>query len=173
MLETERLVIRRFTDSDVADIFRMRSDEEIMRFIGDTHDSPEASADWMKLISRPLDSEGVGYRALEERDSGAVVGWCGLWRLTETGETEVGYAITRSRWGKGYATEAAFAVVDNAFRDLGFEEIVAVAYPENSASIRVMEKLGMSFVRIGTFYGKRLAQYSVSASHWTEINGHR
>lgn len=170
MLETKRLVIRKFRDSDVADIFRMRSDEEIMRFIGATHASPEASADWMRLISRPLDSEGIGYRAVVERGSGSVVGWCGLWRLSETGETEVGYAIARPSWGKGYATEAAAAVVDSAFQDLGLEKVVAVAYPENSASIRVMEKLGMTFVRIGSFYGKRLAQYSVSSSRWSEIN---
>jgi RimJ/RimL family protein N-acetyltransferase len=81
----------------------------------------------------------------------------------------VGYAIAKEKWGNGYATEAAAAAVDHAFRRLKLERIVAVAYPENTASIRVMEKLGMKFVRTGEFYAKELVQYAIGRDEWEAL----
>lgn len=169
MIETKRLLIRRFAPSDLEAIFAMRRDAETMRYIGETHSERSQTEQWMDRISEPLDSEGIGYKALEERLSGETVGWCGLWKLPETGEIEVGYAIAKPRWGQGLATEAARAVVDNAFSELGLGYIVAVAYPENQGSINVMKKLGMSYVTTGVFYAKELVQYSVTAEEWGEL----
>ncbi|HUF03423.1 MAG TPA: GNAT family N-acetyltransferase [Aridibacter sp.] len=166
MLETERLKIRKFEDSDVDAIHAMRSDPEVMRYIRETLKEKSESASWMKAISARWEPDGIGYCALVERTTGEFAGWCGLWQVPETGEIEVGYAITKSKWGTGYATEAAQAVVDLGFRTLGLDHIVALAYPENTASINVMGKLGMTYVERGTFYGKRLVKYSVTADDW-------
>ena len=97
-----------------------------------------------------------------EKESTKVIGWCGLWRLKETGETEVGYAIAKEFWGKGFATEAARKFLEYGFDELNFETIVAVAQPENTASRRVMEKLGMQYDYTGEFYGKQLVHYSIT-----------
>ncbi|MCO6511321.1 MAG: GNAT family N-acetyltransferase [Aridibacter famidurans] len=166
MLETERLKIRRFEDSDVDGVHLMRSDPEVMRYIRETLKERSESAEWMRKISARWDTDGIGYCALVERSTGEFAGWCGLWQVPETGEIEVGYAIARSKWKMGYATEAAEAVVGHGFSSLGLDHIVALAYPENSASINVMQKLGMTYVETGTFYGKRLVKYSVRSDEW-------
>ncbi len=168
MLETERLRIRKFCDADVDAIFGMRSDPEVMRFISQPQKEREASAAWMKMISSLVDSEGIGYFALEEKETGELAGWCGLWRVPETDEIEVGYAIARSKWRLGYATEAAREVVRYGFTKVGLGRIVAVAFPENEASIRVMRKLGMTYVTTGVFYGKQLVQYAVKREEWDQ-----
>lgn len=166
MLETERLLIRKFEDSDLDGVHLMRSDPEVMRYIRETLKERSESAAWMKAISARWEPDGIGYCALIEKATDEFAGWCGLWQIPETDEIEVGYAVTRSKWGIGYATEAAGAVVDYGFRELGLDHIVALAFPENAASINVMGKLSMTYVETGTFYGKRLVKYSVDADEW-------
>ncbi len=168
MFETQRLIIRPFKDSDAETIFRMRSDPDVMRFISFTQSTLAEAEQWMEKLSSKFDSEGIGYLALEEKGTGEVVGWCGLWRVPETWEIEVGYGIAKSRWGYGFATEAAREMVAYGFRVLDLEYIVAVAFPENSASINVMKKIGMTYVTTGTFYGKELVQYSIPRERWEE-----
>lgn len=168
MFETERLILRRFrkTKDDTNAIFALRSDAEMMRFIREPQSRTE-SRNWLKLISSRWESERIGFCAVVEKASNRLIGWCGLWQLTETGETEVGYAIAREFWGKGYATEAAEKFLEYGFGDLNLEKIVAVAREENSGSRRVMEKLGMKFDGIGEFYGRDLVHYSITKNEWT------
>ena len=161
MLETERLLLRRFTKRDVNAVFAMRSDAEMMRFIRAPQNRQE-SVNWLKLVSNLWETEKIGFCAVIENRSGALIGWCGLWRLNETGETEVGYAIAREFWGRGLATEAAGAFLAYGFETLKLDKIAAVAAAENTGSRRVMEKLGMSFDYTGTFYGRDLVHYSIT-----------
>ena len=166
MIETERLILRKFEDSDLDDIFAMRSDHDVMRYIRQPQTDPSESAKWIRLISSFWETEGIGYCALIEKATGHLVGWCGLWRLKETDEIEVGYAISKSNWGRVFATEAAAAVIGYGFKELGLGRIVAVAFPGNKASQNVMTKLGMSYVGIGVFYGNSLAQYAIERPVW-------
>ncbi len=161
MLETDRLILRPLNEKDVDAIFVMRSDPEVMRFIREPQDRDE-SANWVELVSSRWATEQIGFCAMVEKSSGKFVGWCGLWRLKETGEIEVGYALAKEFWGKGYATESALKFLDYAFEKLKSEKIVAVARPENAASRRVMEKLGMDFVKADTFYDQTLVQYAIT-----------
>ena len=170
MLETERLILRKFEAGDIDGVFDMRRDPEVMRFMGNVHTKREKSEEWMTSISLLWESEGIGYCALVEKSTSEIAGWCGLWRIPETKEIEVGYAVSKPKWGNGYATEAAAAMVAHAFRSLELERLVAVAYPENKASINVMKKLGMEFVRTGEFYGKELVQYAISREMWVARN---
>lgn len=165
MLETERLILRKFDDGDVDAVFAMRSDAEMMRFIREPQNRVE-TINWLKLISSHWDDAKIGFCAVIEKSSGEFLGWCGLWRLTETGETEVGYAIAKKFWGKGYAREAAEAFLIYGFDALKLEKIVAVARPENAASRRVMEKLGMRYDYTGEFYGRQLVHYSITKKHF-------
>lgn len=161
MPETERLLLRRFETGDLEAIYRMRSDAETMRFIREPQDRRE-SASWLKMISGLWDSDGIGFFAVVEKASRRVVGWCGLWRLKETGETEIGYAIDKAYWRRGLASEAAGAVLEYGFRELRLDKIVAVAVPENAGSRRVMEKLGMRCDYIGRFYERDLVHYTIT-----------
>ncbi len=165
MLETERLIMRPLSESDVNDIFAMRSDEEIMRFIREPQGRSE-SFDWIKLVSARWQKDKLGFCAVIEKDTDKFLGWCGIWRLKETGEIEIGYAIDKAHWGKGFATEAAERFMQYAFEELNAGKLVAVARPENNASRRVMEKLGMNFVKIATFYEQSLVQYAIEKKDW-------
>ncbi len=165
MLETDRLILRPLDEKDIDAIFAMRSDPEVMRFIREPQNRDE-SANWVGLVSSLWATEQIGFCAMVEKSLGKFVGWCGLWRLKETGEIEVGYAVAKEFWGKGYATEAALKFLDYAFEKLEPEKIVAVARPKNAASRRVMEKLGMDFVKTDTFYDQSLVQYAITKENY-------
>lgn len=162
MLETERLILRKFIDDDLEAVFKLRKDAEMMRFIREPQKNRRESENWLKLISSRWESEKIGFCAVVEKTSGRVIGWCGLWKLAENGEIEVGYAIAKKFWKRGLASEAAEAFLDYGFETLKLEKIVAVARPENLASRRVMEKLGMHFDYIDKFYGRNLAHHSIT-----------
>lgn len=162
MLETERLILRKLKKSDVDDIFKMRSDADLMRYIRAPQTERRESFEWIRMISGRWDAEKLGFCGVIEKETGEFVGWCGLWRLKETNEIEVGYAIQKDFWGKGYATEAARKFLEYGFEELGLERIVAVAYPENEPSQNVMKRLGMNFVKVGRFYEKQLVQYAIT-----------
>jgi RimJ/RimL family protein N-acetyltransferase len=167
MLETERLILRRFDENDTDAVFALRSDAEMMRFIREPQNRQE-SVNWLKMVSSLWETEKIGFCAVIEKASGSLIGWCGLWRLKETGETEIGYAIARKFWGGNFATEAARAFLVYGFETLKFDKIAAVAAPENTGSRRVMEKLGMTFDYVGEFYGRDLVHYSISRESWVE-----
>lgn len=161
MLETDRLILRSFIESDTDAVFAMRSDAEVMRFIREPQPREEA-ANWVKLVSSRWATERIGLCAVVKKTSGAVIGWCGLWRLPETDETEIGYAIAKEFWRNGFAFEAARKSLEYGFDDLMLDKIVAVARPENAASRGVMEKLGMQYDSTGEFYGRELVHYSIT-----------
>jgi len=165
MLETERLILRALDENDVNVVYAMRSDAETMRFIREPQ-SREESANWVELVSSRWREEKIGFCAIIEKSSDEFVGWCGIWRLKETGELEIGYAVAREFWGKDYATEAALRFLDYAFEKLKPEKVVAVASPENTASRRVMEKIGMRYDYTGVFYGRDLVHYSITKAQF-------
>jgi RimJ/RimL family protein N-acetyltransferase len=83
--------------------------------------------------------------AVDLIETGELIGHCGIQPLGDTGETEIGWMLVSRHWGKGMATEAARAVLRYAMNDLGFKRIVAITHPENRASSKIMEKIGMSY----------------------------
>ena len=166
MLETERLFLRKLQDHDIDEIFEMRSDAEIMRYIREPQIVKEDSLKWIKMISQHWDTERIGFCGVIKKESKEFIGWCGLWHLVDTDDIEVGYAIKRDHWGKGYATEAANGCLKYGFEELNLEKIVAVAFPENEASQKVMKRLGMKRIGIGKFYDNDLVQYAISSDEF-------
>lgn len=162
MLETERLILRKFNQTDVDAVYAMRSDADLMRFIRDPQTNRAEAESWINLVSSRWETEKIGFCAVVEKRSGKFAGWCGLWRLKETDEIEVGYALVKEFRGKGYASEASEAFLKYGFEELNLKEIVAVARAENRASRRVMERLGMSYDYTGKFYNSDLVHYSIT-----------
>jgi RimJ/RimL family protein N-acetyltransferase len=161
MLETARLFLRPMNDGDIDAVFAMRADADVMRFIREPQKRPEAEK-WVKLISSKWESHKIGLCAVILKETNELVGWCGLWILTETGEIEVGYAIASKHWKKGFASEAAEICLKYGFDELKLDKIVACANPKNEGSQAVMRKIGMTFDHIGYYYGTDLVHYTIT-----------
>ena len=143
-LETERLRLRHFTLDDLQIMFELNSDPAIIKYA----DTPVKDMEETKqrLEQGPLfDYEKYGYGrfAVELKETGKVIGFCGIKYLPEIDLPEVGFRYLAEYWGRGIGTEAAKACVEFARDDLRIKKLVALIIPENIASIRLAEKLGM------------------------------
>jgi ribosomal-protein-alanine N-acetyltransferase len=165
--------LRKFTGNDIDAVYEMRSDRDVMRFIREPQTNRAEAASWIDLISSRWEADRIGFCAVIEKSTGKFAGWCGLWRLKETNEIEVGYALIKDFRGKGYASEAAGAFLEYGFETLNLEEIVAVARPENNASRRVMERAGMTYDYTGKFYERDLVHYSITREEFFNAKAQR
>lgn len=157
-LETPRLVVRSFTTGDVAAYAGIVADPKVMKYLGTgvTLDAAQAEAYVDKCIENERKA-GFARYALELRSTDELMGFCGYASLDD--DIDLGYRIASRHWGNGYAPEAARAIVEYGFDQLGFESIVAIAYSENQRSIRVMEKLGFEFERTMTINEQDCRRY--------------
>jgi RimJ/RimL family protein N-acetyltransferase len=171
VIETERLLLRGWRDGDVEDYARICSDREVMRHMWGGVPQPDA------LVAREVDELvehwerlGFGHWAVEERATGLMVGRTGIkrhddWEL-DPENTEVGWLFARSRWGRGYATEAALAAVRFAFEEVCRPEVISIAAVGNAASRRVMEKAGLSMRGVRHWRGMDVAWYAIERGKW-------
>lgn len=168
MIETERLALRRFRLDDLDKFVRLLADPEVIRYIGDH--SREKIEQRLRYFISLYEPHGFGMWAVMHKDTGAMIGWCGLVFLDETPEVEVGYGVARDFWGKGLMTEAARAALRYGFERAGLERIVAVAMPDNLASRRIMEKLGMRYEKNVFHYGHDLVYYAVARDEFRAMD---
>ena len=148
VIETERLRLENWRTEDLAAFRPIATYPEVMRYIG--VGQPWTDERIAQFIAGQIaHAERLGYCLwkLIDKSDGGLIGHCGLQPLYETGETEIGWWLARDRWGRGLATEAARAALRYGFERGGLPRIVAIAWPENSASINIMRKLGMAFVK--------------------------
>jgi RimJ/RimL family protein N-acetyltransferase len=161
-LTTERLHLRPFTAADREAIHAVYADPEVMRHVGHgAHRTPAETAAALRVYGEVLERRGFSFLAVTERDGGALVGDAGLHPLGD--DIELGYTLARSAWGRGYATELGRALLAYAFGVLGAERVVAQVEPDNAASRRVLEKLGMRAIETRTAYGRPHLLYVVEA----------
>jgi RimJ/RimL family protein N-acetyltransferase len=149
-LETERLVLRRFTESDVDRLVELDSDPAVMRFLtGGRPTSRAVVRDEVlpKILGYYEDHDGLGYWAAEEKSTGNFIGWFALEPTKGPDNVELGYRLRRAAWGRGYATEGATALVHKAFTELGVQRVYAETMAVNTASRRVMTRAGLRYRR--------------------------
>ncbi|WP_245633586.1 GNAT family N-acetyltransferase [Amycolatopsis jejuensis] len=176
-VETERLRLRRFTEADVERLAELDSDPRVMRFLtGRPTSRAEIEREVLPTILRDYERGPAGRWAAEERSSGAFLGWFALQPPEDggTSELELGYRLRAAVWGRGYATEGARALVHKGFSDLGAGRVWAQTMAVNTASRRVMEKAGLSYVRTfhlhfddplpGTEHGE--VEYALTREAW-------
>lgn len=139
---TQRLVLREFRAADAAPLAAINSDAEVMRFV--LHPEPWTLSRAQQFIEEYdlYERYGYGRWAVEEKDSGRLIGWCGLKYRPEQKHVDLGYRFARAHWDKGFATEAGAACLRYGFQQLGLQRIVASYIPGNSASHQVLHKLG-------------------------------
>ena len=106
---------------------------------------------------------GFGRWACVEKASGRVIGFAGLKHLEDLAEVDLGYRLLPAYWGLGLATEAGRAILDYGWTHLQLSQVIALVVPENVASMRVLEKLGLSFEKQFEYQGHELARYVIQA----------
>jgi [ribosomal protein S5]-alanine N-acetyltransferase len=157
-LETQRLLIRPLTAADFEPMHVVYSDSEVMRFITGRPCDRDGSRARLRRHVEHQQNHGFSKWAVIEKENGQLVGDCGLQYLDGGPEIELGFHFARSRWGRGYATEAASACLRWANQErLG--RVVAIVDPDNLASVRVLEKIGMRADGTRTYLGREWRFY--------------
>ncbi|MFB6319945.1 GNAT family N-acetyltransferase [Saccharicrinis sp. FJH54] len=158
VIETSRLILREFNPDDAEAFYVLNSDPEVLRYTGDSPFTNVREAEEFIRSYNDYRKNGFGRWAVIFKSTHEFLGWCGL-KLNEENMIDIGFRFFRSEWCKGYATEAARATMQYGFDKLKLKEIVGRAAPENKASIRVLEKLGMKYWKKAPCHGIENACY--------------
>lgn len=172
LIRTARLRLRRLTASDLDHLHALDNDPAVMRYLnGGEPVSREAIARAILPAFMSYDDErpGQGVFAIEDGVTGDFLGWVSLRPTGAPDEAALGYRLRQAAWGHGIATEAAAALIDHGFARLGLRRVVATTYEDNHASIRVMEKLGLSLVRRFRYTLEELAAGDTTAGIAAEL----
>lgn len=160
-METERLFLRFYTQSDKDDFIALFTDASVMKHVGDgVLTEEQAAAFWKKLFEK-LYPEKFNIWAVFAKENRRYVGHAGIYpRPTKPEDWEFVYFLNRDAWGKGYATEIARAIIKYAFEELNLQEVYATVDDDHSTSIRVLEKAEMTFERFEFDDQGRFSVYS-------------
>lgn len=161
-LETERLRLRMFSPGDLFELSSITRDPEVMRFIGEGRPiSAEETATNLETITNAFHRRGFGRWAVVYKETGRLIGYCGFSASIPAAGVEIAYMLARPFWGRGLATEAARACLRYAFEELRLPSVSAVTRPGNQRSRRVMEHLGMKFLRETVYLNYDCVHYSI------------
>ena len=171
MIETRRLRLRRLRPSDEPDLIALDSDPDVMRYVGSpagvkTPEATEARARARILETERGVNEPLGFWRVEARTDAVFLGVAALIRMPDGQDVEVAYRLARAAWGRGIATEAAGALVAHALGTLGLPRLVAVTYPENRASQRVLDKLGFERRGLAEYEGVQTTFHVLTREAW-------
>ena len=148
MFETPRLILRRFTEEDAALILQLNSDPDVVKYVHErVLQTEEEAREIIVSIILPQYELNLGRWAMHTKADNEFIGWCGLKYLPKYDEIDLGYRINKSSWGKGFATEAATYTLDYGFNILQIPLITGKAHVDNIASLKILEKIGMKFIR--------------------------
>ncbi|TWT13220.1 GNAT family N-acetyltransferase [Planomicrobium sp. CPCC 101079] len=163
-IQTARLLMRPYQDEDFDFLCSLFSDPEVVRFIGNGQTrNRDGAMEFLYWIYRSYKTNPkLGLRVLVRKEDGKLVGHAGLVPQTINGseELEIGYWVAREYWGQGYATEAAAALKEYGSRQLGKKRFVSLIQPENAASRKVAERIGMELEKEITLAGRKVCVYS-------------
>lgn len=161
ILETERTYLRHLTTDDAENFYNLNLNHEVLKFTGDEPFKNIEDAENFLSNYDQHKKYGVGRLAVIEKITDKFIGWCGLKYSPEDDEYDIGFRFFQDYWNKGFATETALKCVQYRFSDLNIENIVGRAMKENTASIKVLEKIGMKFKKTFDFDGKEGVIYEL------------
>lgn len=152
ILETKRLILRHLLPGDLNSLLALYSDSDVSRYIPDAPRSYEETKEELEWFTNghPKHPE-LGLWATIHKESGEFIGRCGLlpWTIDGHNEVEVAYLISKAYWGQGLGTEAAQAILEYGFNSLHLPRLISLIDEDNLASIKVAEKIGMTFEKEG------------------------
>ena len=169
MIETQRLVLRLMREDDAESLYDIFSDPAAMQYFGVVFDRARMEQ-WVRSNIEHQQKHGFSLLSVVLRESGEVIGDCGLETDEIDGELMVGlgFDFKRSYWGCGYATEAACAVLKYGFSQLGLERIRGWIDPDNVPSQHVAERIGMTIEKFVIRGGKKYALYGINREEFCD-----
>lgn len=173
-LETERLQLREFVKGDAEELFKIRSDERVMKYLDrDTHKSvAESELMIEQMIEIYNNKSGINW-IISKKDSLSVIGYIGYWRLIrENLRAEVGYAMKPEYWGNGYMQEALNKVIEFGFKEFCLHSIEGNVNPNNLGSIKLLEKFGFkreAYFKEDYFYNGKFLDTAIYSLLETDI----
>ena len=167
ILETERLILHPWQSADWTEFRPIATDPEVMRYI--TGGIPWSDEKIRSFVDRQvtlLADRGFCRWKLIEKGTGNVIGFCGVGMWRDGLDPEIGWWLARRCWGQGLATEAATAALRDIFERVKLDRVVSIAMPANTASTRIMQKLGLEFDRQFESEGVRLVRYAIDRQQY-------
>lgn len=150
IFQTDRLILRRFTEADAGLLLSLNSDPEVLRYLHEPLlEDEEHSLTILRTVIFPQYENNLGRWAVHTKEGNEFIGWCGLKYRADLNEIDLGYRFKKSSWGNGYATEAAEHTLHYGLNELKLKVITGRAHIENIASQKVLEKIGMKFIGEG------------------------
>ena len=147
VIETERLLLRTFSETDAPLIYELNLDPDVTRY---THDPVKDLAHATEILEKTIIPQYALYNhgrwAVHLKASLDFLGWCGLKYRAELNEIDLGFRFKKEFWGKGFATEAAYASIKYGFEKIGLQRIVGRAEIDNIGSLKVLKKCGMNYI---------------------------
>lgn len=162
--ETKRLELGAITSADAEAFYRLNSHPEVMQLTGEPPLQSLEEAEKAIIDYPDFDEVGYGRWGCVLKGEKGMIGFCGLKYIASLDEVDLGYRFLPEYWGKGYATEASNASVRFGFEVLGLESIIAMVLPENLASIRVLEKVGLQREGVVDYEGLKPIRYGIRNS---------
>lgn len=159
ILETPRLYLRRFEKSDAENLFLLNLDPEVIQYTGDISFENIAAAQRFIAYYDHYDKYNFGRWAVIEKSTHEFLGWCGLKYTPNSDEYDIGFRFFQKYWNQGFATEAAKACMVLGFEKYQLRTIVGRAQKENTASIKVLKKIGLTYIGDFEFDGNYVAVY--------------
>jgi ribosomal-protein-alanine N-acetyltransferase len=171
LLETPRLILRSFRKEDLDRLAELFANPDFMRFSLGVYNRQQ-TADFLDKITGWECAGLPSLLALELKEERALIGYCGFYHHPPdvTEDVEIGYRLHPDYWNRGLMTEAARAVRDHAFRDLKLPRVISLIHPENTASLRVAEKNGMTVEKEIIFRGFPTKVFALSREQWLSMN---
>jgi len=152
-IETTRLIIREFEVKDANDVFEFASNKEVSKYTGEEAITEKSQA--LDIIKKTwfVDYAKYGYGrwAVIYKPDNKLIGFAGLKYLSDIDEVDIGYRFLPEYWGNGIATEASIEIMKYGFEVLNIERIIGIAMPENVASCKVLEKIGLKFYKTDNY----------------------
>lgn len=171
-VETDRIILRELTLADAASMFKMDSDPEVHKYLGNKpFTNIRESEDNIRFIRDQYVANGIGRWAVIDKESNEFVGWGGLKFITTPTNDhihfyEVGYRFLKEHWGKGYATESAKASLKYAFEEMNLETVYAMAHGENAGSRHALQKSGLKITGHFDHEGIKCDWFEISKTDW-------
>jgi ribosomal-protein-alanine N-acetyltransferase len=167
LIETQRLILKPMSEEDAFNLFQLNNDPEVIRYTGDSSfNSIKEALNFIHSYKDLYNNYGCGRLSTFIKETGEYIGWCGLKYLPNKNITDIGYRFIKHFWGKGYATESAAACLDDGFKRLQLNKIIATAMKENIASINVFKKLGLKYQNDADCGCQPGVVYAITKEEW-------
>lgn len=167
ILETNRLVLREMCLADAPFFYELNSDPLVVKYTGDeAFNSLEDARKITQYVMDQYTQYGYGRWLVADKKSGEKLGWCGLKFHPDSKDTDLGYRFMQKYWGKGYATEASIACLQYGFSNLNLSRVIGRVAKENTASVKVLIKTGMLFLKEDVCHGEDALIYELKKENF-------